>query len=442
MFYINSFQIKKYYYECTMLLNKKLQISHLNKYRQTQPAGATLFLSSIHASISISSNSAAPIKLANKLLTNSLKLLAQSVRKSQARGFQFVKKSKFVNNLKTDYATKFNQSKITIDIKAFVRHVNFKFNLVRRELNDRSQLFLRNCIALFRNVQFHTKPSLANLGRASLTASVGIFNWDEHKITNEEVNKEVSDILTLFGIESEKQTSPDDQRTSKKIDFEASRKIETDEWKKIYNEKDLIIWRRSVNISEDMDDPNSESYDLFEYKVLGRMNDITPLDYFQTQIDLSYRKVWDHLVISLKTVETDENTKSELIRWVTHFPYPLYPREYIYVRRYCLEPNERLLILVARSVPDTVYKPQTDKNAKNKQENLCVRVNNYKSNLIVIPHTDYDKVGLDYIIQYYDINKAKIPKVAFKWMTSSGLPDYMSKTFLISINQGSFSSLF
>jgi hypothetical protein len=413
-----------------MLLNKKLQLSQLNKYRQTQPGSVVILFSSIQASVSISSSSA-PIKLANEFLVNSLKLLSQSVRKGQTKSFQFVKKSKFVNNFKTEYVygARLNQRKILIDFKAFVRHVNFKFNLVRRELNDRSQVFLRNCLAFFRDAH-HAKPSntLANLARTSLTASIGIFNWDEQKITNEEMKREVSDILTVFGIENEKQAEQSGERTSKKIDFEASRKIETEEWKKIYNEKDLIIWRRSVNLSEDIDDPDSESYDLFEYKVLGRMNDITPLDYFQTQIDLGYRKIWDHLVISLKTIERDERTKSELIRWVTHFPYPLYPREYIYVRRYCLEPNERLLILVSRSVPDSVYKPVSE-NAK--KDKTLVRVNNYKSNLIVIPHTDYDKKGLDYIIQYYDINKAKIPKVAFKWMTSSGLPDYMSIYFFL-----------
>lgn len=44
-----------------------------------------------------------------------------------------------------------------------------------------------------------------------------------------------------------------------------------------------------------------------------------------------------------------------------------------------------------------------------------------------MPHSDLDKPGLNYVIQYYDINKAKIPKIAYKWMATSGLPDFVQK---------------
>lgn len=44
-----------------------------------------------------------------------------------------------------------------------------------------------------------------------------------------------------------------------------------------------------------------------------------------------------------------------------------------------------------------------------------------------MPHTDLDKQGLNYVIQYYDINKAKIPKIAYKWMAASGLPDFIDR---------------
>jgi hypothetical protein len=415
-----------------MLLNKKLQFSQLKKcHNQTTAAYSAKALVF-----------AASVKQFSGLLTTALKLLGQQsgvATRSQTRYFnlftRFPAKPKFAHNRNS-----------TIDFRALAQHVNSKFTFVRNQIYDRYCLFIRTHLTLlFRHVQFRAKfvtnertPKLASLGtRASLTASVGLFAWDDQRITDDEVKKEVSDILTLFGVENEKQ-SAEQTPTSKKIDFEATRCIETDEWKKIYNEKDLIIWRRAVPMNDElMNDPDSSSYDLFEYKVLGRINDITPLDYFQTQIDLGYRKVWDHLVISLRTIETEESTRSELIRWVSHFPYPLYPREYIYVRRFCLEPNERLLILVARSVTDAQLKlePPADK-AASKRETTFVRVNNYKSNIIVIPHTDYDKVGLDYIIQYYDINKAKIPRIAFKYMTTSGLPDFMSEFSLILYSGG------
>lgn len=44
-----------------------------------------------------------------------------------------------------------------------------------------------------------------------------------------------------------------------------------------------------------------------------------------------------------------------------------------------------------------------------------------------MPHHDFDRPGIDYVIQYYDVNKAKIPKLAYNWMAASGLPDFVEK---------------
>ena len=110
------------------------------------------------------------------------------------------------------------------------------------------------------------------------------------------------------------------------------------------------------------------------------------------------------------------------------FPYPLYPREYVYVRRYCVDLNENLLILVAKGLPDLEFEQLDPKRqATNETSKNYVRVTNYKSNFIVIPHSDFDKPGMNYVIQYYDINKANIPKVAYSWMAASGLPDYIER---------------
>lgn len=40
---------------------------------------------------------------------------------------------------------------------------------------------------------------------------------------------------------------------------------------------------------------------------------------------------------------------------------------------------------------------------------------------------DLNKPGVVYIMQYYDINKARIPSVAYRWMATSGLPDYLDR---------------
>lgn len=94
------------------------------------------------------------------------------------------------------------------------------------------------------------------------------------------------------------------------------------------------------------------NYDIYEYKVLGRIHDATPIEFYKTQVDLAVRKSWDYLVLYLDVIDKHLETNTELIRWIMHFPYPLYPREYIFVRRFCRDPDEGLLIQVSRAIPE------------------------------------------------------------------------------------------
>jgi len=253
----------------------------------------------------------------------------------------------------------------------------------------------------------------------ALSFTAGLFTWDEHGVTNNEVKNEINQVLTAFKITNNE---------SKQIDFEKSRHFQDSEWEKIFDKKDLIIWRRKIFIDDEdqttNSDDNGQSLELYEYKVLGRIMDVTPIEFYETQIDLKFRKQWDYLVISIEMIDKDSISNTELIRWYTKFPYPLYPREYIFVRRYCIEPTEKLLILISRGVPECDLSSLLPKNKKAMES---VRVTKYKSNMIIIPHNDFEKPGLDYVMQYYDVNKANIPKMAYKWMASSGLPDYIEK---------------
>ena len=245
-------------------------------------------------------------------------------------------------------------------------------------------------------------------------STAGLFSWEDYSISDTEVKTEINDVLTTFKISEE----------NRKINFEQSRNFQDADWEKIYDKKDLIIWRRKITIEEEpKPDEQTVSNELYEYKVLGRINDVTPIEFYQTQIDLNFRKQWDYLVIFIEMIDKDPVSHTELIRWCSKFPYPLYPREYVFVRRYCIESNEKLMILISRAVPEFDMS-----NFKlNNKDLQSVRVTQYKSNMIIIPHNDFDKPGLDYVMQYYDVNKANIPKMAYKWMASSGLPDYIDK---------------
>ena len=94
------------------------------------------------------------------------------------------------------------------------------------------------------------------------------------------------------------------------------------------------------------------NYDIYEYKVLGRLSDVTPIEFFKIQVDLESRKEWDYLIIFLELLDKHVETSTELIRWVMRFPYPLYPREYVCVRRHCIDPDEMVLVYVSEAIPE------------------------------------------------------------------------------------------
>ena len=63
--------------------------------------------------------------------------------------------------------------------------------------------------------------------------------------------------------------------------------------------------------------------------------------------------------------------------------YPMYGREYVYVRRYKVDPDSNVMVLVSRAVEHPQF-PVTDK---------FVRVHTYISSMVIRPHTTFDEVG-------------------------------------------------
>ena len=134
---------------------------------------------------------------------------------------------------------------------------------------------------------------------------------------------------------------------------------------------------------------------IYEYKVFGRLFDISPIDFFRTQIDLEYRKTWDHLVVKLEIMSVDkkvENQTSELIQWIMKFPFPMNSRQYIFVRRYCVDPNKALLVLLSKSIPNSnvVFVNEEDEDEdtesiishnKGKEKNEKIRDQSYINKL-------------------------------------------------------------
>ncbi|XP_010005729.1 PREDICTED: stAR-related lipid transfer protein 7, mitochondrial [Chaetura pelagica] len=177
-------------------------------------------------------------------------------------------------------------------------------------------------------------------------------------------------------------------------------------WELVMDKQHFKLWRRPI-----------EGTHLYQYRVFGSYTDVTPRQFFNVQLDTEYRKKWDNLVIKLDVIERDLATGSEVIHWVTHFPYPMYSRDYVYVRRYSVDKENNLMVLVSRAVehPGVPEDPE------------YVRVRTYESQMVIRPHKTFDENGFDYLLTYSDNPQTVFPRYCVSWMVSSGMPDFLEK---------------
>lgn len=227
-----------------------------------------------------------------------------------------------------------------------------------------------------------------------IAALVGVFLWDHEKIQDDEMRRCGLELETLDNATQPSSSSGTVAGRSEMV------------WEIVMDKKDFKVWRRPI--------PNSH---LYEYRVLGSYKDVTPRQFFNVQLDTEYRKKWDSLVIKLEVVDRDVNTGSEVVHWATHFPYPMYSRDYVYVRRYDVDIENNLMILVSRAV--------VHPRAPETQE--FVRVHSYKSKMVIRPHKSFDENGFDYLLTYSDDPQTVFPRYCVSWMVSSGMPDFLEK---------------
>ncbi|XP_074642107.1 stAR-related lipid transfer protein 7, mitochondrial-like [Tubulanus polymorphus] len=236
-----------------------------------------------------------------------------------------------------------------------------------------------------------------------LLFGASLFSWNESKVTDEELNSCVDDMNHVTDLESQKLHIPDD---SSKEPNNRNQDHYMDQWELVIDRENIKLWRR----------PIQDTY-LYEYKVFGRFFDIPAKAFYSVQVDIEYRKQWDRLVIALETVDKDEQSGCEVLHWITHYPYPMYSRDYVYIRRHRIDYDKKAMVLISRAV-DHPCRPESKK---------YVRVKTYSSQMVIKPHTSFDENGFDYILTYHDDPKAAFPSVAYNWMASTGVPDFVDK---------------
>ncbi|KQK85134.1 StAR-related lipid transfer protein 7 [Amazona aestiva] len=88
----------------------------------------------------------------------------------------------------------------------------------------------------------------------------------------------------------------------------------------------------------------------------------------------------------------------------------MYSRDYVYVRRYRVDQENNLMVLVSRAVehPSVPEDPE------------YVRVRTYESQMVIRPHKTFDENGFDYLLTYSDNPQTVFPRYCLSWMVSSG----------------------
>ncbi|XP_058134086.1 stAR-related lipid transfer protein 7, mitochondrial [Dasypus novemcinctus] len=250
---------------------------------------------------------------------------------------------------------------------------------------------------------------------ALMAALAGVFAWDEERIQEEELQRSIDEMKRLEEMSSMFQSSGVECHLSEpKSHTERNQNSGSQEqpWEMVMDKKHFKLWRRPITGTH-----------LYQYRVLGTYTDVTPRQFFNVQLDTEYRKKWDALVIKLEVIERDVVSGSEVLHWVTHFPYPMYSRDYVYVRRYSVDRENNVMVLVSRAVehPSVPESPE------------FVRVRSYESQMVIRPHKSFDENGFDYLLTYSDNPQTVFPRYCVSWMVSSGMPDFLEKLHMATL---------
>nr|XP_022346031.1 stAR-related lipid transfer protein 7, mitochondrial-like [Crassostrea virginica] len=223
--------------------------------------------------------------------------------------------------------------------------------------------------------------------------AASLFQWNEEAITDQEISRAIDDMSEIQDMGRHHQLEGAHSSGCLK------------DWTLVVNEPSLKIWRRPL--------PHSH---LYEYKVYGRYDDVSPAAFYQVQIDLEYRKKWDHFVVKLDVIDKDPQSKSEVVQWVTNYPATWYSREFLYIRKFKVDKQKNVMAYVARAV-DHPECPRKDD---------MVRVDTYSSYMVIKPRTTFSESGLEYVMTYHDDPQLMYSSLAFSFATRIGV-DFVDK---------------
>ncbi|XP_049962214.1 stAR-related lipid transfer protein 7, mitochondrial isoform X1 [Schistocerca serialis cubense] len=260
------------------------------------------------------------------------------------------------------------------------------------------------------------RQQLTRKGKELFLSAVGVcaFDWDRDRIPNEEMLRytaELEETSNLF--ETRKKRSvcscPDKNccECSCSGSIPGSTEAVRSDWLPFIEEDDVLIWRKQED----------KMRGLYAYKVYGKYNDVSAQAFLQAQIDTDYRKEWDNTAVTLKIIDSEPTSNSDVIYWEMQWPKLFSNRDYVFNRRYmvCIEKNVIIIVNKCVEHPGCPEKPENH------------RVKEYWSYMVIKPFTHFNEPGIEFVLTYFDNPGVSIPSALSAWVAMTGLPDFLSR---------------
>ncbi|CAH8523702.1 unnamed protein product [Schistosoma intercalatum] len=243
-------------------------------------------------------------------------------------------------------------------------------------------------------------------------------------------------------------------------------------WELVYDRTSMRVWRRPLMVPQINGECNPPKSNVkYEYRVCGQFRDISASSFMEVQLNLDYRRKWDDKIVELQCITPNNDTHIkdlDIIRWVVRFPFPMVNREYIYVRRWWIQPNEfsmntekslafhkdypsesillsqdsttknistrRYAYLISRCSADFKEKCIQSSDifsVKSSWENIrkrdFVQVHEYHSEMLIESHGEFNQNGLNYYLIYYDDPCLPINGSPIKLFSVRAIEEFMTK---------------
>ncbi|XP_014275913.1 stAR-related lipid transfer protein 7, mitochondrial isoform X2 [Halyomorpha halys] len=179
-------------------------------------------------------------------------------------------------------------------------------------------------------------------------------------------------------------------------------------WEPFIQEEDLMLWKM-----EEKHHPNSG---LYCYKVYGRYADVSADDFLEVYLDTENRTKWDQHAASLKVIDSEPKSHSDVIYWETKWPTLFCNRDYVFKRRYHRNEENKVIIIMNKSTEHPMYPPTSGK----------ARVTEYWSYMVIKSKTAFNQPGIEFSLTYFDNPGVSLPSSISLWITVQGVPNYLT----------------